>query len=211
VVQVSAPTNVPSIETHPDIVELRARYERASVTPFGQGIEALAIVVGLYLAVSPWVAGFNGFPTLAINNLVTGIAYAVLIGGFGPAFERSHARGWAACLIGVWSIVAPWVVSGSVATTRTIVSNVVVGALALCLALAMCGLARVSARRPAMAGDEAGRPAAGWSRRSATTGGRPGYAAEPPPDKGPDALGGGTDTGRGQRGQRGQGGPQYPR
>ncbi len=146
----SAPTGIPSMELHPDIVELRARYERASVTPFAQGVEALAILVGLYLAVSPWVVGFNGFPTLAINNLVTGVAYAVLIGGFGPAFERSHARGWAATLIGLWTIIAPWCVSGSVAITRTIISNVIAGLLALCLGLAMCSLARMATRRLAM-------------------------------------------------------------
>ncbi|WP_055542746.1 SPW repeat protein, partial [Streptomyces neyagawaensis] len=99
-------------------------------------VEALALVTGLYLAASPWIAGFNDLGTLAINNLITGIAYALLLSGFGHAYERTHARAWAAALIGVWTIVAPWVVAGNVDTTRTVVNNIIVGAVALLLALA---------------------------------------------------------------------------
>ncbi|WP_319949618.1 SPW repeat protein [Streptomyces halobius] len=165
----TAPTHVPSMEQHPDIVELRARYERAAVTPFGQGLEALAIVVGLFLAVSPWVVGFSGLTTLAAANLITGVAYAVLIGGFGPAFERSHARGWAATAIGLWTVIAPWSVAGDVATTRTVISNVITGALALCLALAMCSLARTDARRLARQTEGTPRPAGRLFHRTAPT------------------------------------------
>jgi hypothetical protein len=128
-----------TLESHPDIVEMRerhARAERAASTQQGQAVEALALVTGLYLAASPWIAGFNDLGTLAINNLITGIAYALLLSGFGHAYERTHARAWAAALIGVWTIVAPWVVAGNVDTTRTVVNNIVVGAVALLLALA---------------------------------------------------------------------------
>jgi len=208
---VTAPTHVPSMETHPDIVELRARYEVASVTPFGQAMEALAIAVGLYLAVSPWIVGFNGLATLAVNDLVTGLAYALLIGGFGPAFERSHARGWAACLIGLWTIIAPWAIAGSPAIARSITSNVIAGALALALALAMCSLARVDARRLAMRTGTAQTPHPGRrgvqsSRQSAASGGRPEYPARDyQPGAGPETGGRGSDTGGSP------GGSSYPR
>jgi hypothetical protein len=206
---VTAPTHVPSMETHPDIVELRARYEVASVTPFGQGMEALAIAVGLYLAVSPWIVGFHGLTTLAINDLITGLAYALLIGGFGPAFERSHARGWAACLIGLWTIIAPWAIFGSPAVARTIASNIVAGSLALVLALAMCSLARVDARRLAMRTGTAETPRPGRHgmqspRQSATPGGRPEYSDYPRDYQrgtNPETGGRGSDTG----------GTSYPR
>ncbi|GAB2444380.1 SPW repeat protein [Streptomyces incanus] len=128
-----------TMESHPDIAEMRERHaqaERAVTTQRGQAVEALALVTGLYLAASPWIAGFNGFTTLAVNNLITGIAYALLLSGFGQAYERTHARAWAAAMLGVWTIIAPWVVAGSVATTRTVVSNVIVGGIALLLALA---------------------------------------------------------------------------
>ncbi|MFF1446294.1 SPW repeat protein [Streptomyces sp. NPDC058295] len=133
-----------TMESHPDILEMRerhARAERAVTTQQGQAVEALALVTGLYLAASPWIAGFNDFSTLAVNNLITGVAYALLLGGFGHAYERTHARAWAAAMIGVWTIVAPWVVAGNVDTTRTVVNNIIVGVIALVLALATASAA----------------------------------------------------------------------
>ncbi|MFE7778712.1 SPW repeat protein [Streptomyces sp. NPDC057445] len=124
------------IEQHPDIVEMRRHSERAVTTSRAQGIEAMSLVTGIYLAASPWIAGFNGFSTLAVNNLVTGIAFAALLGGLGHAYERTHAMAWAAAVIGAWTVIAPWVVAGDVSTTRTIVNNVIVGLVALTLALA---------------------------------------------------------------------------
>lgn len=73
---------------------MRTRHEmaeRTATTPQAQTIETMALLTGLYLAASPWIAGFNGLMTLAVNNLILGIAYAVLIsGGFGRAYERTH-------------------------------------------------------------------------------------------------------------------------
>jgi hypothetical protein len=43
---------------------------------------------------------------------------------------------WAGALIGVWTIIAPWVVSGRVADTGARVSNVIAGALVVLMALA---------------------------------------------------------------------------
>ncbi|MGV9255197.1 SPW repeat protein, partial [Streptomyces sp. NPDC003697] len=51
---------------------------------------------------------------------------------------------WGACILGVWAIIAPWVVSGNVATTKTIINNVVTGAIALLLALAASAAARAA-------------------------------------------------------------------
>ncbi|HLL37398.1 MAG TPA: SPW repeat protein [Streptomyces sp.] len=128
------------METHPDIIDMRNRHEmaeRATSTPRAQAIETLALLTGVYLAASPWIAGFSGLSTLAVNNLIVGIAYAVLMsGGFGRAYERTHSMAWAACALGAWTIVAPWVVSGDVSTTRTVVNNIIVGAIALLLGLA---------------------------------------------------------------------------
>lgn len=138
-----------TLESHPDIMEMRerhARAERAASTQQGQAVEALALITGLYLAASPWIAGFNDFGTLAVNNLITGIAYAFLLSGFGHAYERTHARAWAAALLGLWTIVAPWMVAGEVDTTRTIVNNVIVGIIGLLLALAASAAANETDR-----------------------------------------------------------------
>ena len=124
------------IEEHPDLLALRMGSERAVTRPAAQAVECLSLLAGLYLAISPWVVGFDAFRSLSVNDLITGIALAAIALGFGPAYERIHGMGWAAALIGVWTIITPWVVSGDAAVTRTIWSNVVTGAVVLVLALA---------------------------------------------------------------------------
>ncbi|MFD6938433.1 SPW repeat protein [Streptomyces goshikiensis] len=130
-----------SIEHHPDLAEMRTRFERVTSTPAAQAVEALALITGLYLAASPWIAGFSVLGALAVNNLITGLAYCVCMSGLGSAYERTHAMAWTAVGLGAWTIVAPWVIAGNVDTTRTVVNNVITGAVALCLALAMAGMA----------------------------------------------------------------------
>ncbi|MFF4103833.1 SPW repeat protein [Streptomyces sp. NPDC001903] len=130
-----------SIEHHPDLAEMRSRFERVTSTPAAQAVEALALITGLYLAASPWIAGFSGLGPLAINNLIAGVAYCLCMSGLGSAYERTHAMAWTAVAIGAWTIVAPWVIAGDVSTTRSVVSNVITGGVALLLALAMAGMA----------------------------------------------------------------------
>jgi hypothetical protein len=138
------------METHPDIIAMRNRHEmaeRATSTPRAQAIEMMALVTGVYLAASPWIAGFSNLSGLAVNNLIVGIAYALLMsGGFGRAYERTHSMAWAACALAAWTIIAPWVVAGDVSTTRTVVNNVIVGIIGLLLALAASAAA--GDRRP---------------------------------------------------------------
>lgn len=127
----------PRIEEHPDLMALRVGSERAVTRPVAQAVECLSLLTGLYLAASPWIIGFSGgFRNLAINNLITGIALTVFALGYGSAFERTHSMGWAAALIGLWTCIAPWVISGQPATAGPEASNVVVGFLTIVLALA---------------------------------------------------------------------------
>ncbi|MFD7438357.1 SPW repeat protein [Streptomyces sp. NPDC059861] len=135
------------MESHPDILEMRARHERAATTPRAQAIEAMGVITGLYLAASPWIAGFNNLSTLAVTNLITGLAYALLMGGFGHAYERTHSMAWAAAALGAWTVIAPWVVAGDVDTTRTITNNIIVGLIALLLALAAASNASMRSDR----------------------------------------------------------------
>lgn len=132
-----------TMRMHPDIAELRAKYELASEAPTGKAVAGLTFLAGLYLAISPWVVGFNGLTTLTVNNLIVGIALAMLAVGFASAYGRTHGIAWVAPLLGVWTIIAPWVVSGDVANTSTIWSNVVVGIITVLLGLgAMLGMNR---------------------------------------------------------------------
>ncbi|MFD8597129.1 SPW repeat protein [Kitasatospora sp. NPDC059646] len=129
------------MEHHPDILALREHAEAVTSTTAAQGTEALAICTGLFLAISPWVVGFTAYPGLTISNLVLGIAFAVLMAGYGPAFGRTHARAWACVAIGAWTIIAPWAVNGGAHVRRTILTNVITGGVMTCLALAAVGLA----------------------------------------------------------------------
>lgn len=124
------------IENHPDLMSLRDRYAAVSAKPMAGLIEGLCLLTGLYLAISPWVVGFDGFTSLRVSNLVTGLALAVLAMGFGSVLERTHGLGWVAIAIGAWTIVAPWVVAGSADTTKTITNNAITGGVACLLGLA---------------------------------------------------------------------------
>ncbi|MFF1868258.1 SPW repeat protein [Streptomyces sp. CB03911] len=158
-------TQIPmGMEHHPDIVELREHYERVTSTPAAQGVEALAVLAGLFLAISPWVVGFSGFlgfTTLVVNNLILGLAFALLMGGYGSAYERTHARAWAATAIGVWCMIAPWVVAGNVDVRRTITTNLITGGCMALLGLAAISMASMTASGAAMRRGDGGRATGG--------------------------------------------------
>ncbi|WP_229811900.1 SPW repeat protein [Streptosporangium pseudovulgare] len=118
---------------------MRARYDRATQTPVAQVVGGLTFLAGLYLAISPWVVGFSGRTTITVNNLVTGLAVAALAVGFASAYGRTRGVAWVTPIIGLWTIIAPWVVSPHSEPASVIVSNVIVGVVLL-----LCGLAEIA-------------------------------------------------------------------
>lgn len=125
------------IEEHPDIARLKGRYERVGESmalQFGTGVTILA---GLFVALSPWIVGFGAQTALSVNNLVVGLAVAVLALGLASTFRATHGQTWIVPLLGVWTIIAPWVMAGTTATLRVILSNVIGGAVVLVLGLAV--------------------------------------------------------------------------
>ncbi|MDP9849870.1 SPW repeat protein [Streptosporangium lutulentum] len=130
------------LEQHPDLIEMRERYERAGSSTAAQGIDGLTLLAGLWLAISPWVVGFNGLSRISVSNLITGIALAALAMAFAAAFGRTYGLSWIAPIIGIWTIIVPWI-TGS-ATTSTIWNNVVTGVIIFLLGL---GAVAVSARK----------------------------------------------------------------
>ncbi len=133
-------TNAPGIEQHPDLAALRYR-DLARTTLVGQATGGLTFLTGLYVAISPWVVGFDGVSNLAASNLVTGLALAVLGLGFVSAADRTQGLTWLAPLVGVWTIIAPWAVTGPAPADSTIVNNVIVGAVGVLVGLAGLGSA----------------------------------------------------------------------
>jgi hypothetical protein len=140
-------TGTSHIDSHPDLVSLRDRYAAISGKPVAGIVEGLCLLTGLYLAISPWVVGFQGLTSLRVSNLVTGLALAVLGIGFGSVLERTHGLGWVATAIGVWTIVAPWAVSGTADTTKTITNNAIVGGVACLLGLTTMAMGLMATRR----------------------------------------------------------------
>lgn len=129
-----------TMRVHPELAELRAQYEAIAQTPVARAMAGFTFMTGLYLAISPWVIGFNQFTSLTANNVIVGIALAVLALGLASVYSRIHGIAWVAPLIGAWTIIAPWIVHGEVATTATIWSNVVAGVVAVLLGLGAMSL-----------------------------------------------------------------------
>lgn len=127
---------VSSMTQHPDLLELRNRFEQAAETPTARLVDGLTVLAGLYVALSPWIVGFaGGEPRLAVNNLITGLVIALLGGGFAWAYHRAHRISWICPLLGVWTIVAVWVMRAAGASVGTVASNVISGVVVVLLSL----------------------------------------------------------------------------
>ena len=121
---------------HPDVHEMRGRYERMLGRRDVALLDAPVFLLGLYCVISPWVV--NTFaaaqPELAQHNLFVGIAIGLMALGFTMAPERMYGMSWAMSAIGVWMIISPWVV-GTDPGTGVIWNNIIIGALAFVLGL----------------------------------------------------------------------------
>lgn len=126
---------------HPDASEMQARYERVLGGRDVVLVDGPVFLVGLYCAVSPFIVHYTlAQPALATHNLIVGIAIALLAVGFTVTPARMYGLSGAMCAIGVWMIIAPWLVGRS-PDTGVIWNNIVIGALtfllgALCVAAA---------------------------------------------------------------------------
>ncbi|WEO99225.1 SPW repeat protein [Streptomyces sp. FXJ1.172] len=134
--------------THPDVSEMRARYARMLGGRDVALVDGPVFLLGLYCAASPWIVHYTASqPSLMTHNLIMGIAIGLLALGFTRAPERMYGLSWAMCALGIWMIIAPWIV-GSGPDKGVIINNVVIGALALVLGLVCAGTAAKSAPTP---------------------------------------------------------------
>ncbi|MFJ9833040.1 SPW repeat protein [Streptomyces sp. NPDC101169] len=133
--------------THPDISEMRTRYARMLGGRDVALVDGPVFLLGLYCAASPWILHYTASqPALATHNLIMGIAIGLLALGFTTAPARMYGLSWAMCTMGVWMIIAPWIV-GIGPDAGVIVNNIVIGALTVVLGLMCAGTAQKSAPR----------------------------------------------------------------
>ncbi|MGW2838713.1 SPW repeat protein [Streptomyces sp. NPDC001493] len=143
---------------HPDLPEMRERYNRTLGGRDVALVDAPVFLLGLYCAVSPWVLHFTSSqPALVQHNLIIGIALAVLGLGITASPSRMYGLSWAICAMGAWMIVAPWIV-GSGPDLGVILNNVIIGGLAVVLGL-ICAAA--SMKSGGSTGGRAGMKATG--------------------------------------------------
>lgn len=137
------------LATHPDVPEMRARYDRMLGGRDVALVDGPVFLVGVYCAVSAWVIHFSGTQSaLTTHNLIMGIAIALLGLGFTIMPERMYGLSWAMVVLGAWLIVAPWIV-GSSPDKGIIWSNAVIGGITALLGL-VCTV--VAAKRSRTAG-----------------------------------------------------------
>ncbi|MFF8999917.1 SPW repeat protein [Streptomyces achromogenes] len=136
------------ISSHPDVSEMRDRYARVLGGRDVALVDGPVFLLGLYCAASPWILHYTASqPALVTHNLIVGTAIGLLALGFTRAPERMYGLSWAMCAMGIWMIIAPWIV-GSRPDTGVVVNNIVIGALALVLGLVCAGTAAKSTPRP---------------------------------------------------------------
>ncbi|MGW0826597.1 SPW repeat protein [Streptomyces sp. NPDC002845] len=129
------------IATHPDASEMRARYARVLGGRDVALVDGPVFLLGLYCAASPWIVHYTtSQPALVTHNLIVGIAIGLLALGFTSQPERMYGLSWAMCAMGIWMIIAPWVV-GAGPDAGVVLNNIIIGALALILGLMCAGTA----------------------------------------------------------------------
>lgn len=127
------------ITTHPDVSEMRDRYDRMLGGRDVALVDGPVFLLGLYCAASPWILHYTtSQPALATHNLIMGIAIGLLALGFTMAPERMYGLSWAICAMGAWMIISPWVV-GTSPDTGVVLNSIIIGALAVVLGV-LCAL-----------------------------------------------------------------------
>lgn len=138
------PRHLAGMHDHPDVWEMGDRYTRILAGGRAAVVDGLVLLAGLYLAISPWVVDVTAARDLTVNNLVLGIAVAVMGLGLASVPYRVYGMSWAVAAIGIWEIVTPWVVGPS--STPVLWNNLWVGGVIAALGLVGAGMRMAGTR-----------------------------------------------------------------
>ena len=136
---------------HPDTAELRDRLARVSETTQARTVEGLAMLAVLYTAVSPLIIGSHtGNTSLTVSNLVVGLTATLLALDLGSAYSRAHGMSWVLPILGVWVIIAQWVMVGTTVDAGIMISNIIAGAVIVVLGAAVLTMPHMGMSRSEM-------------------------------------------------------------
>lgn len=94
--------------------------------------DVVALLLGIWLIVSPWALGYLADTTAAWNAYAVGIVVVVAAAATLVAFHRWEE--WINVVLGAWLIVSPFVLGQTGQTTvmwNQIVTGILIGGLAL--------------------------------------------------------------------------------
>jgi hypothetical protein len=94
------------------------------------GLDALA---GVWLLISPFVIGFASLTSAMTNNVICGAVVIVLAVTRFAGASRQAWLSWINCLIGLWTLISPWVLGFAgyrAATTNNVIIGIVIAVLA---------------------------------------------------------------------------------
>ncbi|MER6125217.1 SPW repeat protein [Streptomyces sp. NPDC001795] len=137
----SYPQHSPGMATHPEVAEMRERFERTASSGRAVAVEGLILLAGVYAAISPWVVHFASQPNIAVNNLIIGISVGLIGLGLTLAPDRMFRLAWTLTPLGVWLVISPWVVTPTHGARAGIIwSNCWIGGVTAVLGLIAMGL-----------------------------------------------------------------------
>ncbi|GAB2490120.1 MAG: SPW repeat protein [Comamonas sp.] len=94
--------------------------------------DPLNALLGVWLAVSPWVLGYQDQTAAMVSGVVVGLA--LIAAALGAIFMPRAWEEWTEGLLGLWMVISPWMLGFSMhmdAMRNAVVSGIVVMALAL--------------------------------------------------------------------------------
>jgi hypothetical protein len=94
-------------------------------------IDIVNAVLGVCLALAPWALGFTGEVAAAWNAWIVGAAIALVAVGALVAFTQWEE--WANLILGVWAVLAPWLL-GFAGVAYATYAHVIIGLVVAVLA-----------------------------------------------------------------------------
>jgi hypothetical protein len=94
--------------------------------------DPLNALLGAWIALSPWVLGYQGLTAPTANAVVVGLA--LMAAALGAIFMPRAWEEMTEAILGLWMIASPWLLSFNLqadATRNAVVSGIVVLGLAL--------------------------------------------------------------------------------